>query len=112
MRDAKNPKNPKSPKNPKTKHTLDDGDVSVSPRRVGRRRALFAVGSGLAGATALVTGCGGSQRGAAGRAGTGVTDGDSGQCADPVNGGTSNSGLTDSDSGPCADTAGNGRRGG
>jgi len=98
----------------KSPTTLCDDEVETS-RPMGRRSMMALVGVSTVGAagTALSgcivaapapqSGTGGGSRN------SGVTDGDSGSCADAAGHGWGNTNITDSDSGSCADAAGRGR---
>lgn len=94
--------------------TLHEEELE-SRRVLGRRSLMSLIGVASAGAagTAL-SGCivaapaPQSGRGGGARA-SGITDGDSGSCADAAGHGWGTTNLTDSDSGTCSDPAGRGR---
>lgn len=93
--------------------TLSDDDIEVAkPKRVGRREAVALGGVGVASAVALATGCGRRRVVTVQTVQAGLTDGDSGPCADPAGGGRGHSGITDRDNAGCADPVGRGRGGG
>lgn len=99
-------------KKDRPKRSLDDEEiVSAKEPDVGRRKALGMFGITAASAVALATGCG-RRRARAVRVQTGgITDNDSGPCADPAGGGVGVTGITDNDGGQCADAVNRGRGG-
>ena len=92
--------------------TLSEDDIEVAKtKKVGRREAVALGGVGAASAVALATGCGRRRVVTVQTVQVGLTDGDSGPCADPAGGGRGNSGITDHDNAGCADPVGRGRGG-